>query len=176
MKTTGKAAVVRVEVEPTQYRVRLYLGPGNNYDLSCQIFVYGDRAFVYSITGSSPGVYREINSWIAAMFKETGVTSLEGYVTDAHLRLFKRSAFDVSVPCRGMMAGREMPWIVIREKDGAVRETVKVKIPGGTVTLREETSPERTCSRCGLTKTQEEFQRDGCPVSPPCAYAEGRGV
>ncbi len=110
-------APVRVEVEPTQYRVRMYLGPGDNYDLSCQLFVYGDHGFVYSIIGSSPGAYREINSLIAAMFKETGVVSLECYVTDAHLRLLKRSAFDVSTPRRGMMAGREMPWVVITEKE-----------------------------------------------------------
>ncbi len=106
---------IRVEVEPTQYRVRLYLSKGDNYDLSCQIFIYGDRGFVYSITGS-PGVYREINTWLGAMFEETGVKTLEGYVTDAHVRLFKRSTFDVSVPCRGIMAGREMPWIVVRKK------------------------------------------------------------
>ena len=120
-----ETSAVRVEVEPTQYRVRMYLGHSNNYDLSCQIFVYGDRGFVYSITGTSPGVYREINSWLSAMFEETGVETLEGYVTDAHVKLFKRSDFDVSVPCRGIMAKREMPWIVVREKDRVSNSAVE---------------------------------------------------
>ena len=111
---------VRVEVEPTQYRVRLYLHQGANYDLSCQISVYGDRGFVSSITGSSPGVYRAINIWLQAMFDETGVKTLEGYMTDAHVRLFKRSDFNISVPHRGVMAGREMPWLVVKEKDDVI--------------------------------------------------------
>ena len=114
------STAVRIDVEPAQYRVRLYLEPGDSYDLSCQIFVYGDRGFVHSVIGS-PGVYRELDSWVRAMFKETGVKTLEGYMTDAHVRLFERSAFDVSVPRRGMMAGREMPWIVVREKEGGER-------------------------------------------------------
>ncbi len=111
---TPPLTAARVEVDPTQYRVRLYLGKKDNYDLSCQVFVYGDRGFVYSITGSS-GAYAHLNDLLSEVFKETKVKTLEGYVTDAHVRLFKRSIFDISVPCRGMMAGREMPWVVVRE-------------------------------------------------------------
>jgi len=103
---------MHVEIDPRQYSVRVYENEGDiNYTASCQVFVYGDVGLMYSINGRD--FYRAFSQGIEKL-REKGLKTLEGYVSDAHVKLLKRVLKErVSVPKRGMMAGREMPWVVV---------------------------------------------------------------
>ena len=109
----------RIEIEPKLFQIRMYgEGKADNYIGSCQVFTYGDRAFLFSITGEEEGIYKALPLACEEIFA-LGVRTLEGYVTDAHVRLFRRAllgkGFEIAVASRGIMAGREMPWVVVEK-------------------------------------------------------------
>lgn len=113
--------MISVEIEPKLFQIRAYKGKADNYIASCQVFKYGDRGFVYSIMGALPDVYESLNFFCEKIFS-LGIVTLEGYVTESHVRLFKRalrgSGMSILTEHSGMMADREMPWIVIKRKEG----------------------------------------------------------
>lgn len=109
------------EVDPRQFSVRVYDQDDVNYDSSCQVFRYGDRGFMYSINGDH-GFYK---MWVkpgalTSLLAQLKVRTLEGYVTRAHARLMRlalRGVGRVEIVHEGGMAGREMVWVCVRDKD-----------------------------------------------------------
>ena len=89
------------------------------YQSSCQVFVYGDKGFMYSINGD--GFYK---AWIqpgalTSLLQQLGVQSLEGYITKPHARLMRlalRHVGNVVIESHGKMAGHDMAWIKVTDK------------------------------------------------------------
>lgn len=88
-----------------------------NYVASCQVFLYGDRGFMYNINGNK--FYECIFSHGASIMHDMKVHTMEGYVTPAHARLmrsaFRNTKLTVEIGGKGIMAGHDMVWVIIRK-------------------------------------------------------------
>lgn len=106
------------EVEPTQFVVRVYdERHPDNYIAHALIRTYGDRGLMSSIVGAR--FYEALAANVPDLMRQAGVRTLEGYMTDAHARLLRvalRRTSDVAIACRGICAGRDMPWVVVTVK------------------------------------------------------------
>jgi len=108
--------LARFIVVPRQFSVMVYGDDSVNYDASCNVFRYGDRGFMYSITG-----WKFYEAWrkqgaLRSLLAQLDVKSLEGYVTAAHARLMRvalRHVGRVEVTGEGEMAGHTMVWVVV---------------------------------------------------------------
>lgn len=88
-----------------------------NYVSSCQIFTYGDVGIMYGINGHQ--FYELMSKQGLDVMNEIGVTTLQGYVTAKHARLMRMALRDIATVTeahRGMMAGHEMIWMIIKAK------------------------------------------------------------
>ena len=110
------------EIAPRQVSVMLYDEDPVNYAASCQVFIYGDRGFMYSITGNR-GFYRLWQNPVATkdLFKQLNVRTLEGYVSIAHARLMRailKNFCLVRFVHEGIMADRPLFWVEVSLLEG----------------------------------------------------------
>ena len=110
----------RFVVEPRQFSVMVYSDGTVNYDASCNVFKYGDRGFMYSMSGPKFYLPWREEGVLQSLFDKLGVRTLEGYVTPHHARLLKmvlRPVGNVEVTEKGKMSGHDMVWAVVTVKD-----------------------------------------------------------
>lgn len=55
---------------------------------SAQIFLYGDRGFMFSVDG--PGFWVAVREHLSKLMQQQGLRTLEGYMSPAHTRLALR--------------------------------------------------------------------------------------
>lgn len=112
--------VARVEISPRQYSIRVYAeNEPEKYDIaSCQIFVYGDRGFMFSLHG--PGFYKHIPQILEQVGK-FGLRTLEGYVGKGHARLLhiqrrvlSECGWSVELGEEGVLDGHPLVWITVQ--------------------------------------------------------------
>lgn len=108
---------MRYKIVTRQDSILVFDGDSPNYVASCQVFIYGDRGFMYNANGQE--FYSCMVENGVEMMKEMKVVSLEGYVTKAHARLMRIAlpgVADVAITGTGEMAGVSMVWVVIKPK------------------------------------------------------------
>lgn len=111
---------MRVEISPRQYSIRIYhKDEPEKYDIaSCQVFVYGDKGFIYSLHG--PGFYQAFPQVIEEIQK-LGIKSLEGYVSKSHARLLRMQqgllaqyGCELILGEEGILDGHPLVWITVQ--------------------------------------------------------------
>jgi hypothetical protein len=110
---------MRYEIEPNQYVLRVYDEHPQNYVATALVRVYGDRAWVSSI--SSPRLFDALQEHFVSFLDKIGVVSLEGYMSKAMaraLRIKSKSWALYEETDHGMCAGRVMAWVRLRPKVG----------------------------------------------------------
>jgi hypothetical protein len=109
---------VRYELEPNQYVLRVYEEHAENYIASALIRVYGDRAWVSSI--SSPRLFEALPQFFDELLDRLQVTCLEGPMSRAMaraVRMASRSWAHFEVARISKCAGRNMEWVVISKRE-----------------------------------------------------------
>jgi hypothetical protein len=109
---------VRYELEPNQYVLRVYEEHAENYIASALIRVYGDRAWVSSI--SSPRLFEALPQFFDELLDRLQVTCLEGPMSRAMaraVRIASRSWAKFEVVRISKCAGRNMEWVVISKRE-----------------------------------------------------------
>jgi len=102
---------MHIEAEPRIYSFRIH-DERDKVESGCQVFKYGDRGFMYSISGRE---FYAAAGEILDRAASLGLDTLEGYVLPSHVKLLTRVlGRRVSVAHDGMMAGRKMQWVVVR--------------------------------------------------------------
>jgi hypothetical protein len=110
---------VRVEIINRQASVVVFDNDGRNYAASCQVFIYGDRGFMYTINGKE-FYAAAIDGGFDKVMDELHIKSLEGYVVPAHARLMQiamRGKANVEITGSGEMHGSKMSWVRITKKE-----------------------------------------------------------
>jgi hypothetical protein len=109
---------MRFELEPIEYTLRVYDDHAENYVAVALVRVYGDRAWVSSI--SSPRLFEAMPEHFSAFMDQLGAKTLEGYMSKAMaraVRMASRNWAKFEITHTGQMAGREMPWVVLSRKE-----------------------------------------------------------
>lgn len=114
----------RVETSVREVSLRIYLDTqdcdgvlrkSDDYDAVASVFIYGTKAFIYSIHGG--GFYLGFLNSIEEL-RKYGVLTVEGYVMEPHARLVKREAkkagLDVLITDPECAFDRAMRWVVVR--------------------------------------------------------------
>ena len=111
---------MRYELEPIDFALRVYGEHEENYVATALVRIYGDRAWVSSI--SSPKLFDIVtNGKLGDLLQGLGVKTLEGYMSKAMaraLRMKSRGLAGFEITHYGECSGRQMPWIVFRRLDG----------------------------------------------------------
>lgn len=101
MSDDKPAASMKVVVTPRQYSVMIYDRPGSlAYSSSANVFVYGDRGYMYTINGNGFYTCLADKVMMEELFSTLHVKSLEGWVSLPHARLLRvllRNICDVRV-------------------------------------------------------------------------------
>jgi hypothetical protein len=108
---------MRYELEPNQFVLRVYDKHPENYVATALIRVYGDRAWVSSI--SSPRLFDAIAEHFISFLDELNVVSLEGYMSRTMARALRIKAKGWATyeeTDHGTCAGRVMSWIRLRPR------------------------------------------------------------
>lgn len=95
----------------------LFMDAHPNYVASCQIFIYGNRGFIYNVQGAR--FYKHVAEAWPKILSDLQVDSIEGYVLASHARLIRvalRKVATISIKQAGEMAGHVMFWIVIERR------------------------------------------------------------
>jgi hypothetical protein len=112
------ADVVRFELEPTAYALRVYVDETDNCVATAQIRIYGNRGWVSSISG--PRVFGIVTAGqVSALMDQLNVVSLEGYMTRAMARALRIASKGQTDYQAYHIAGTYLPWVVLRRTDGA---------------------------------------------------------
>jgi hypothetical protein len=109
---------VRYELEPNQFVLRVYDKDQTNYVASALVRVYGDRAWVSSI--SSPLLFKALPEHFNDLLDRLKVVCLEGPMSRAMARAVRIASRDwakFEILRSSICAGREMPWVVLSKKD-----------------------------------------------------------
>lgn len=110
---------MRFELEPIAYALRVYDQHPENYVATALVRVYGDRAWVSSI--SSPRLFEALPEHFNALLAQLGAVTLEGYMSKAMaraVRIASRGWARYEETHVGQCAGRSMPWVVLSRKAG----------------------------------------------------------
>ncbi len=110
---------MRYELEPNQYVLRVYDDHAENYVASALIRVYGDRAWVSSI--SSPRLFEAMPQYFNEFLDRLNVICLEGPMSRAMaraVRMASREWANFEITRQAKCAGRMMPWVVLTRKAG----------------------------------------------------------
>lgn len=113
----------RLEFIRRQESVRVLEGDDTHSCASCTITLHGDVGVMESIQGEKFYAAMGADGWYRELIAHLGVKTLEGYATEAHFRLLRialRHMASVEIKHRGMMAGREMVWLVVKPKSKLV--------------------------------------------------------
>lgn len=110
----------RFEVIPRQVSVVVFDEQDTlNYCASCNVFIYGDRGFMYTINGEQFYAAFALEGRAIDLLKKLNVRSLEGYVTKAHARLMRmalRKDMNVEITGAGEMMDHSMVWVSVTKK------------------------------------------------------------
>jgi len=110
---------VRYELAADQYELRVYDKHPENYVAVALVRVYGDRAWVSSI--SSPRLFDALGEHFISFLDELKVLSLEGYMSKAMARALRSKARGWALyeeTDHGVCAGRTMAWVRLSAKAG----------------------------------------------------------
>lgn len=102
------------EVSPKTYQVRFYDKEPDKYVASFQLFVDGNRGFLYSLMGNN--FYESFADQILKVMKNCHLKSIEASVSEAHYNFIKKSLSqwcDVTVVGPAVVSSRDMVWIKI---------------------------------------------------------------
>lgn len=99
--------------------LRVYEKEGDEaYISSVQVFQYGDKAFLYALSGS--GFYSS-PALVLDRLLEQGFRTMEFYAGEAHARLLRRvlareGRMEAVVGEEGILDGHRLFWITVRRK------------------------------------------------------------
>lgn len=110
---------MQLSVSPRQYSVLIYEDNTDRYTSSFQVFVIGDRGFMYTLNGHGfYSCFQNIDK-INQLFEELNVNSIEGYLTPEHLKVMKRKLKDVISLEEidiGEINGFPMVWVLVKKR------------------------------------------------------------
>jgi hypothetical protein len=86
---------------------------------SAQIFLYGDRGFMFAIDG--PGFWVAVNDHLVELMAYHGLRTLEGYMSPAHTRLALRMigrmpGFEATAGPVRVIEGHKVRWVTVERK------------------------------------------------------------
>lgn len=89
---------------------------------SAQIFLYGDRGFMYAIDG--PGFWVAVNDHLVELMAYHGLRTLEGYMSPAHARLALRMigrmpGFAVAAGPLRVIESHKVRWVTVERTAAA---------------------------------------------------------
>lgn len=102
-----------------QLSLRVYEKEGDEaYTSSVQVFRYGDKAFLYALSG--PGFYAALPEVLNQLLGQ-GFRTMEFYAGEAHARLLRRvlareGRMEATVGEEGLLDGHRLFWITVRRK------------------------------------------------------------
>lgn len=106
----------RYELQANQFALRVYEeGEPDHYISEALIRTYGDEGWISMVLGDE--FYLAAQANIKEFMLEAGVKTLAGYVSHAHaraMRMLLKNVAVVDVIRKGMCAGREMSWVIVR--------------------------------------------------------------
>lgn len=114
---------MKLGIMPRIYSLVLYDNPDDiDYTSSCQVFVFGERGYMFSIIGKGFYGHFSNDKNIDEVFNKLEITSLEGVVKASHLKLLrmvlKKTSYGVVLEDKLVkINNRYLHWIKIFKKD-----------------------------------------------------------
>ena len=104
----------RYEISPKLFQVRFYDRHPDKYSACFQMFVDGERGFIYSLIGD--GFYLMFPPMLPGIMKDCGVTSIEASTAKTHYEYMKKKLANIAtveIVGNTIVANRDMVWIKI---------------------------------------------------------------